>query len=80
MILYRIQLTTSDGWLIEWAPTLEDAEEAADAFRDAEPRGLRGGVFLDAVEIPALDEVTLTEALNKAHMNRVNWPGEEVKR
>lgn len=72
MIVYRVQATTSAGWVTEWHPTLADAKAARDVMEGVYPR-----VWIDKLDVSDGRE-GLAHALTHAAVHRTNWPGEEV--
>lgn len=78
MILYRLQISTRrPSWGIEWYAC---KAEAMAEFRKATKVNVTvtRDVYLDAVEIPGTDRVTLAMAFNRAQDERTNWPGENI--
>jgi hypothetical protein len=71
MILYRITTYHGEDWSVEW---LETKAEAMTEFKKAS-----GTRQLDKLDIPT-DKECFCMALNMAHANPVNLPGERIAR
>ncbi len=67
MIVYRIQGSTGDEWVIEWVAHLKEAREIKALMQEAYDR-----VWLDKIEISG-GRTELVAALNHAHDNRSVW-------
>lgn len=77
MIVYRIQASTGDSWITDFAALKADALRAGREL--AEVYDAPAAVRVDELEIPP-GRAGLVEALKLSGVNRINWPGREVWR
>ncbi len=76
MILYRIQISADTSWTVELFGHKAEAETAFKRCCTAIPRD----ISLDEMDVPTTGRDLIAVVLNRAQVERSNWPGENISK